>query len=77
MLNVLERILQSRPQAYANTSADFEVSPKFDRPQTNKPNRGRRRRRKTVNLEATSRETESEGYSKNIFLLVFSTIPNF
>jgi hypothetical protein len=26
MLNVLERILQSRPRAYANTSADFEVS---------------------------------------------------
>jgi hypothetical protein len=64
MLNVLERILQSRPQAYANTSADFELSPKFDRPTnltSNKPNRGRRRRRKTVNLQATSRETEVRG----------------
>jgi hypothetical protein len=64
MLNVLERILQSRPQAYANTSADFEVSSKFDRPTnltSNKPNRGRRMRRKTVNLEATSRETEVRG----------------
>lgn len=64
MLNVLERVLQFGRQTDANTNADFEANAKPDKPSNltlDKPNGRRRRRRKTVSLEATPRKPDVRG----------------